>query len=66
MRANKIYRMPHPSLTVGSACVVRNDRGELIESEILSEPWRLGHGQWVVKVKGFSGGYDVERVQPKR
>jgi hypothetical protein len=27
---------------------------------ILSEPWQLGHGAWLVKIEGVSGGVSVE------
>jgi hypothetical protein len=28
--------------------------------EILSEPWQLGHGTWLVKIEGVSGGVCCE------
>lgn len=30
--------------------------------EVRSEPWQLGHGAWVIGLKGISGGYDLSRV----
>jgi hypothetical protein len=27
-----------------------------------AEPWQLGHGVWVIGLKGISGGYDLSRV----
>jgi hypothetical protein len=32
--------------------------------EVLAEPWQLGHGAWVVKIEGVSGGVAVEAVTP--
>ena len=37
--------------------ITRDGRKEdPFETEIRSEPWQLGHGEWVCKVKGKSGG----------
>ncbi|OUR62030.1 hypothetical protein A9Q74_06160 [Colwellia sp. 39_35_sub15_T18] len=33
------------------------------ESEIASEPWLLGHGEVVVKLKGKSGCYGTEHIE---
>lgn len=36
-----------------------------IETEIISKPWKLGGGEWVVKVKGVSGGVSLRHVFPR-
>jgi hypothetical protein len=41
---------------------VRRDDGSVLQTFTRSVPWQLGHGQWVVKVDGIAGGYDVTRV----
>lgn len=30
--------------------------------KVLSEPWQLGHGDWVVSIEGVSGGVAVEAL----
>ena len=34
-----------------------------IETEIVSKPWQLGHGEWVVKLKGKSGGISLKHIE---
>ena len=40
------------------------DDGTFWHTLTRSEPWKLGHGQWVVMLAGKSGGYDLARVYP--
>ena len=47
---------------VGSPCWVRHDDGSEHTHHTRSEAWLLGSGHAVVKVDGFSGGYDLDRV----
>jgi hypothetical protein len=49
---------------IGQPVIVRNDDGSELASTLTSLPWELGHGQWVVKVQGKSGGFDCARVRP--
>lgn len=51
-------------LRVGMAVRVRRDDGSIQETVVETEPWKLGHGGWVVGLAGISGGYDVMRVLP--
>lgn len=46
----------------GTKVYVRKDDGSEVETVTTSRPWQLGHGDWVVKVEGISGGYDLERI----
>jgi hypothetical protein len=42
-------------------------KDEFIETEIDGEPWRLGHGQPVVRLKHSVGGvalWSIERIKP--
>jgi len=49
---------------VGMAVLVWKDDGSRVATKTASLPWALGHGAWVVKLEGFSGGYACERVTP--
>lgn len=49
-------------LRVGDMVVVRADDGEEFDYEVKAEPWQLGHGAWVIGLRGISGGYDLSRV----
>jgi uncharacterized Zn ribbon protein len=31
--------------------------------EVVSEPWQLGHGTWIVKVTGIPGGVHVDSLE---
>ena len=35
-----------------------------ILTKIRSEPWQLGHGEWVVKVEGKAGGVSISHLKP--
>ena len=54
---NKLY-------PVGTDVFVTEDDGEQHHSRTRSQAWTLGNGQAVVKLEGYSGGYDLARVQP--
>ena len=41
------------------------DDGTFTDHEVRSEPWQLGHGEWVVLVTGITGGYQLTRVVPQ-
>jgi len=43
--------------------VVEDDFSVTI-TDTRSEPWKLGHGQWVVLLVGRTGGFMIERVFP--
>ena len=49
---------------IGLAVVVTLDDGAQLHTTTCSEPWQLGHGDWVVKVSGIRGGYALRRVRP--
>ncbi|HNP80165.1 MAG TPA: hypothetical protein PKN47_01780 [Nitrospira sp.] len=51
---------------VGTAVVVTLDDGSQLHTTTCSEPWQLGHGEWVVKVAGIGGGYALKRVRVPR
>lgn len=42
------------------------DDGSVVTTQSLSDPWQLGHGGWVIKLAGFSGGYNCARVSPSK
>lgn len=48
----------------GTKVRVLLDDGSVFETETRSEPWRLGHGEWVVLGKGRTGGIWLKRVTP--
>jgi len=50
--------------TIGMPVVVERDNGQMEHSKLRSLPWTLGHGAWVAKVEGISGGYDCARIKP--
>lgn len=50
------------SLKPGDRVRVRRDDGTEVNYTVKYEPWRLGHGTWVIGLKGISGGYDLSRV----
>lgn len=67
MRTPSMHQIvPHPALKKGALVQVRKDDGSLVYSRCLSDPWQLGHGAWVIKLEGFSGGYAIERVYPRQ
>ena len=48
----------------GEPVLVKKDDGSVVHTVATSDPWQLGDGTWVVKLKGFSGGYSLARVTP--
>lgn len=51
-------------LPSGTSVIVIRDDGAEWHTKTRSEPWQLGHGQWVVALEGKAGGYDLSRVRP--
>ena len=52
-------------LVPGERVVVRMDHGHPVGDEVYevkTSPWQLGHGAWVIGLKGISGGYDLSRI----
>lgn len=49
-------------LRPGDRVVVRDDCGHSDIYDVTSPPWQLGHGAWVIGLKGISGGYSLDRV----
>lgn len=39
------------------------DDGSVTQTKTRSLPWKLGSGQWVVKIIGIAGGYAIERIR---
>jgi hypothetical protein len=31
-------------------------------TKLNSEPWQLGHGDWVVKIEGYTGGISIDHL----
>lgn len=50
--------------TLGMKVNVLLDSGEVRETTLTCLPWQLGHGVWVAKIEGVSGGYDCSRITP--
>ncbi len=51
-------------MPAGTPVAVTLDNGEIWYTETRSVPWQLGHGDWVVLLKGKTGGYLLDRVVP--
>ncbi len=45
------------------AIVTRDDERDEIR-KVRSEPWQLGHGEWMIKLEGVSGGFMLSRCRP--
>lgn len=41
---------------------VLHDDGTEADYVVKFEPWTLGHGEWVIGLKGMAGGYKLSRV----
>jgi hypothetical protein len=52
----------HEALKPGTIVLVRMDDGQEKEFEVKYAPWQLGHGTWVVGLRGIVGGYALDRV----
>ena len=50
------------SIAIGTEVNVLLDDGTIWRTHTRSEPWQLGHGQWVVALEGRAGGYALDRV----
>lgn len=64
-----IPRIPHPALLrirEGDAVDVALDNGKVRRTRVKHAPWQLGHGAWVVGLRGVSGGYLLQRCVPVR
>lgn len=48
---------------VGQKVILKEDDGGITKTETCSIAWLLGDGTPVVKVKGKSGGYLLERIK---
>ena len=42
-----------------------NDDGKAERRKVRSEPWQLGHGEWVIKLDGRTGGVMLTRCKPQ-
>lgn len=51
-------------MPAGTLVQVRLDNGNVIITNTRSEPWKVGHGAWVVAIEGRAGGYSLNRVTP--
>lgn len=50
----------------GTEVFLTNDDGKIEETTTRSIAWLLGSGHPVVSVEGRTGGYLLERIQPKQ
>lgn len=50
------------TLKPGDRVRVRDDQGNEADYEVKMEPWELYHHEWVIGLKGISGGYKLSRV----
>ena len=58
----EVWNARHPS---GTEVNVKLDNGDIWPTKTRSEAWVLGDHTAVVMLEGRSGGYLLERVQPK-
>lgn len=49
-------------LKPGDRVRVRDDAGNEADYHVKAAPWQLGHGEWVIGLRGISGGYALSRV----
>ena len=49
-------------LKPGDIVLVRDDDNDEASYEVRTAPWQLGHGKWVIGLRGISGGYSLDRV----
>lgn len=52
------------AIKAGDLLDITQDDGTVMRARALSAPWQLGHGTWVVKYEGRSGGYLLTRCRP--
>ena len=50
-------------LRPGDFVIVTRDDGQREIRKVRSTPWQLGHGEWVVKLDGISGGFLLSRCE---
>lgn len=50
------------ALKVGDRVRVRGDDGTEFDYTVKAAPWQLGHGEWVVGLRGITGEYLLSRV----
>lgn len=50
--------------TLGMEVEILLDSGERRITKLTTRPWTLGHGIYVAKVEGVSGGYDCTHITP--
>ena len=45
--------------------IVKSDGTKMgtMETEIVSEAWQLSHGEWVIKLKGQTGGISLNHIE---
>lgn len=58
----KLTEAQKRELKPGQLVVVRDDFGRKAVWEVKYAPWQLGHGEWVIGLKGKAGGYALSRV----
>lgn len=49
---------------VGMEVTLLLDDGSSVHTKLASLPWQLGHGAWVARVEGKSGGWCCSRIIP--
>ena len=64
MALNRRVTEEQLAIKPGDLVEVTRDDGSKEERKAISEPWQLGHGDWVVKLEGISGGYALDRCVP--
>lgn len=50
---------------VGQPIELREDDGSITYTQAISRAWTLADGTHVVSVEGKSGGYSLERIEPR-
>jgi hypothetical protein len=59
------YKQPQEWMKIGAKVLyhpIINEAPDSMIRQIESEPWKLGHGQYVVKITGVSGGVALEAI----
>jgi hypothetical protein len=51
------------AIRTGDNVQVTMDDKTVRATRAASDPWQLGHGAWVIKLDGISGGYDLSRCK---
>lgn len=50
------------ALKPGDCVLLQEDGGKQTMRMVRSEPWQLGHGEWVIGLCDIAGGYLLSRV----